>query len=161
MSHGHEHNHAAQTTATPQSAQGGGCCGSQSQSASQPVAQTQTAAPVQIGAPGALGISLTPKAIAQAKKFIEMQNTPNHALRVSVVGGGCSGFSYRLELDDQIGPNDKTAEYDGLKVVTDAKSVMFLVGTEVDYQEGLQGAGFTFKNPSAKSSCGCGSSFSA
>lgn len=144
---------------------GGGCGSHGHDHAGHSHSQTQAApapAPaVQISAPGALGIAITPKAIAQAKKFLEQQNTPNHALRVSVVGGGCSGFSYRLELDDQIAATDKTADYDGLKVVTDTKSAMFLLGVEVDYQEGLQGAGFTFKNPNAKSSCGCGSSFSA
>lgn len=145
----------------------GGGCGSHAQgdhaghSHAQSVPAPAAAPAVQISAPGALGIALTPKAIAQAKKFLEQQNTPNHALRVSVVGGGCSGFSYRLELDDQIAATDKTADYDGLKVVTDTKSAMFLMGVEVDYAEGLQGAGFTFKNPNAKSSCGCGSSFNA
>ena len=140
---------------------GGGCCGSgqtqgqQAQPAANPI-------PVTITTPaGALGVALTPKAIAKAKEFIASSGSANHALRVSVVGGGCSGLSYRLELDDQIAATDKSADYDGLKVVSDAKSIMFLMGTEIDFAEGLQGSGFTFKNPNSKGGCGCGSSFSA
>ncbi len=151
MSHGHSHGN------------GGGCCGSGHGQAQGQQAQPATApAPITITAPlGALGIALTPKAITKAKEFIANSGVANHALRVSVVGGGCSGLSYRLELDDQIAESDRTADYDGLKVVSDAKSIMFLTGTEIDFAEGLQGSGFTFKNPNAKGGCGCGSSFSA
>ena len=150
-----------------QTSAGGGCCSTganPSMNAPQPQAQTgsvSASAPIGITAPGALGLIMSPRAIAKAKDFIASNNTPGHALRVSVVGGGCSGLSYRLELDDQIGENDRSADYDGVKVVTDPKSLMSLVGTEIDYVEGLQGAGFTFKNPNAKGGCGCGSSFSA
>jgi iron-sulfur cluster assembly protein len=154
MSHGHSHGNEA-----------GGCCGSGHGHAHGQQAQPASApapAPVTISAPlGALGIALTPKAIAKAKAFIAESGVANHALRVSVVGGGCSGLSYRLELDDQVAETDRTADYDGLKVVSDAKSIMFLTGTEIDFAEGLQGSGFTFKNPNAKGGCGCGSSFSA
>ena len=151
MSHGHSHGN------------GGGCCGSGQGQAQGQQAQPATApAPITITAPlGALGIALTPKAIAKAKEFIASSGVASHSLRVSVVGGGCSGLSYRLELDDQIAESDRTADYYGLKVVADAKSIMFLTGTEIDFAEGLQGSGFTFKNPNAKGGCGCGSSFSA
>ena len=150
----HEHGHASP---------GGGCCSTganPSMNAPQPQAQPASA-PIGITAPGALGIIMSPRAIAKAKDFIASNNTPGHALRVSVVGGGCSGLSYRLELDDQISETDRSADYDGVKVVSDPKSLLSLVGTEIDYVEGLQGAGFTSKNPNAKGGCGCGSSFSA
>src|SRR5436190_1466535 len=82
-------------------------------------------------------------------------------VRMGVKGGGCSGLSYSLEFDSEIGPHDKEFELDGIKVVVDKKSYLYLNGTTLDYvQQGLTG-GFTFLNPSAKSSCGCGTSFSA
>ncbi len=81
-------------------------------------------------------------------------------LRLRVVGGGCSGFSYDLYFDS-VADADKTLDSHGVKLVVDQMSLMYLVGTEVDYVEGLQGAGFKFNNPNVKSTCGCGSSFSA
>jgi iron-sulfur cluster assembly protein len=82
-------------------------------------------------------------------------------LRMGVKGGGCSGLSYLLEFDTELAPHDKVFEIDGIKVVCDAKSYLYLNGTTLDYvQQGLTG-GFTFVNPQAKSSCGCGTSFSA
>jgi iron-sulfur cluster insertion protein len=80
-------------------------------------------------------------------------------LRLRVVGGGCSGFSYDLYFD-QAQDTDKSFEINGVKVVVDQMSLMYLTGTEVDYVEGLHGAGFKFNNPNVKSTCGCGSSFS-
>ena len=81
------------------------------------------------------------------------------ALRLRVVGGGCAGFSYDLYFDDPA-EVDRQFEIQGVKVVVDEMSLMYLVGTEIDYVEGLQGAGFKFNNPNVKSTCGCGSSFS-
>jgi iron-sulfur cluster assembly accessory protein len=83
----------------------------------------------------------------------------NMALRLRVVGGGCAGFSYDLYFDEPA-EVDRQFEIQGVKVVVDEMSLMYLVGTEVDYVEGLQGAGFKFNNPNVKSTCGCGSSFS-
>jgi iron-sulfur cluster insertion protein len=83
----------------------------------------------------------------------------NFALRLRVVGGGCAGFSYDLYFDE-ISEVDRQCEINGVKVVVDEMSLMYLVGTEIDYIEGLQGAGFKFNNPNVKSTCGCGSSFS-
>ena len=83
----------------------------------------------------------------------------NMALRLRVVGGGCAGFSYDLYFDE-IAEVDRQVELNGVKVVVDEMSLMYLVGTEIDYVEGLQGAGFKFNNPNVKSTCGCGSSFS-
>jgi len=81
------------------------------------------------------------------------------ALRLRVVGGGCAGFSYDLYFDEPT-EVDRQVEIQGVKVVVDEMSLMYLVGTEIDYVEGLQGAGFKFNNPNVKSTCGCGSSFS-
>lgn len=83
----------------------------------------------------------------------------NMALRLRVVGGGCAGFSYDLYFDEAADV-DRQFEITGVKVVVDEMSLMYLVGTEIDYVEGLQGAGFKFNNPNVKSTCGCGSSFS-
>ena len=89
------------------------------------------------------------------------REAPGAGLRVSVEGGGCSGLSYSLEFDSELGKHDKKFDVDGVTVVCDAKSYLYLNGTTLDYvTEGLQG-GFTFINPQAKSSCGCGTSFTA
>ncbi|MBA2539210.1 MAG: iron-sulfur cluster insertion protein ErpA [Deltaproteobacteria bacterium] len=84
---------------------------------------------------------------------------PHMALRLRVVGGGCAGFSYDLYFDEGT-EVDRAFEIQGVRVVVDEMSLMYLVGTEIDYVEGLQGAGFKFNNPNVKSTCGCGSSFS-
>jgi iron-sulfur cluster assembly protein len=109
-----------------------------------------------------MAVELTEAAAKQVKELKRTQNLPENVfLRMGVKGGGCSGLSYSLEFDSEIGPHDKEFEIDGIKVVVDKKSYLYLNGTTLDYvQQGLTG-GFTFVNPSAKSSCGCGTSFSA
>jgi len=104
-------------------------------------------------------ISLTPKAIAKVKDIMAQQNPVPSGLRVGVVGGGCSGFSYSMQFENSPGMMDKVFDMDGLKVYVDATSVMYLNGCTVDYLETLEGAGFKFENPNVKSTCGCGSSF--
>jgi len=104
-------------------------------------------------------ISLTPNAIAKVKGIMAQQNPAPAGLRVGVVGGGCSGFSYSLQFDTSAGMMDKVFDMDGLKVFVDATSIMYLNGCRVDYVETLEGAGFKFENPNVKSTCGCGSSF--
>jgi iron-sulfur cluster assembly accessory protein len=104
-------------------------------------------------------ISLTPNAIAKVKGIMAQQNPVPAGLRVGVVGGGCSGFSYSLQFDTGAGMMDKVFDMDGLKVFVDATSIMYLNGCRVDYVETLEGAGFKFENPNVKSTCGCGSSF--
>src|SRR5215467_13417490 len=105
-------------------------------------------------------ITLTPKAISKVKEIMAQQNPVLVGLRVGVVGGGCSGFSYSMQFENGAGMMDKTFDMDGLKVYVDATSVMYLNGCIVDYVETLEGAGFKFENPNVKSTCGCGSSFS-
>jgi iron-sulfur cluster assembly accessory protein len=108
-----------------------------------------------------MALAMTDNAVKQVKGLIEAQKLENVYLRMGVKGGGCSGLSYSLELDNEIGPHDKTFEIDGVQVVCDKKSYLYLNGTTLDYvMQGLTG-GFTFVNPTAKSSCGCGTSFSA
>jgi iron-sulfur cluster assembly protein len=109
-----------------------------------------------------MALNLSENAIKQVKDLKHAQNLPETVfLRMGVKGGGCSGMSYLLEFDSEMGPHDKEFEIDGVKVVCDKKSYLYLNGTTLDYvQQGLTG-GFTFVNPQAKSSCGCGTSFSA
>jgi len=105
-------------------------------------------------------ILLTSTAIAKVKEIMGQQNPVPAGLRVGVVGGGCSGFSYSMSFENASGLMDKVFDMDGLKVYVDATSVMYLNGCIVDYVETLEGAGFKFENPNVKSTCGCGSSFS-
>jgi iron-sulfur cluster assembly accessory protein len=105
-------------------------------------------------------ISLTGNAIAKVKEIMAQQNPVPAGLRVGVVGGGCSGFSYSMSFENASGMMDKVFDMDGLKVYVDGTSVMYLNGCIVDYVETLEGAGFKFENPNVKSTCGCGSSFS-
>ena len=105
-------------------------------------------------------IILSPNAITKVKEIMGQQNPVPAGLRVGVVGGGCSGFSYSMQFENASGLMDKVFDFDGLKVFVDATSVMYLNGCTVDYVETLEGAGFKFDNPNVKSTCGCGSSFS-
>jgi iron-sulfur cluster assembly accessory protein len=105
-------------------------------------------------------ITLTSNATAKVKEIMAQQNPVPAGLRVGVVGGGCSGFSYSMQFENSAGMMDKVFDFDGLKVYVDATSVMYLNGCIVDYVETLEGAGFKFENPNVKSTCGCGSSFS-
>ena len=106
-------------------------------------------------------LRLTENAIAQAKTILARENLEGYGLRVSVVGGGCSGHSYGLDFEKEAKPGDTVLEMDGLKVYLDASSRKYLKGTVIDYASGLQGAGFKFNNPNATATCGCGTSFSA
>lgn len=105
-------------------------------------------------------IQFTPVAIAKVKEIMAQQNPQPAALRVAVVGGGCSGFQYHMAFDNNQNGADNVFEFDGLKVLVDQMSQMYLDGVEIDYIETLEGAGFKFNNPNVKSTCGCGSSFS-
>jgi len=109
-----------------------------------------------------MAVALSEAATKQVKELKQTQKLgENVFLRMGVKGGGCSGMTYALEFDSEIGPHDKEFDIDGVKVVVDRKSYLYLNGTILDYvKEGLTG-GFTFVNPNSKTSCGCGTSFSA
>ena len=108
-----------------------------------------------------MAVSLTPVAINRVKELMTAQKLDNAFLRMGVRGGGCSGMTYDLQFDSELRKHDKQFEIDGVKVVVDVKSYLYLNGTTLDYvTQGLTG-GFTFVNPNAKSSCGCGTSFTA
>jgi iron-sulfur cluster assembly accessory protein len=106
-------------------------------------------------------VNLTETAVGKVREILETQDPKPAGLRISVVGGGCSGFSYSMAFENAPGMLDKTYTYDGLKVFVDQASMLYLDGAEVDYVETLEGSGFKFNNPQVKSTCGCGSSFSA
>jgi len=105
-------------------------------------------------------INLTSVAATKVKEIMNMQNPVPVALRVAVVGGGCSGFQYHMAFENQTNESDDVIDFNGLKVAVDQMSSMYLDGVEIDYVETLEGAGFKFNNPNVKSTCGCGSSFS-
>ena len=106
-------------------------------------------------------VQLTERAVGKVKEIMSSQEPQPNGLRISVVGGGCSGFSYSMAFENQPNMLDKTYDYDGLKVFIDQASLLYLDGAKVDYVETLEGSGFKFENPHVKSTCGCGSSFSA
>ena len=106
-------------------------------------------------------ISLSDKAADKVREILGNEAKDDHALRVGVKGGGCSGFSYTLDIDKIFAESDQIFEEKGIKIVIDAKSFIYLSGTQVDYVENLSGSGFSFSNPNATRTCGCGSSFQA
>ena len=108
-----------------------------------------------------LGVAITEKAAEKIKYFAEKEGmTDDVGLRVAVKGGGCSGLTYDLKITNEELESDKVVEQYGVKVMVDKKSYIYLVGTELDFSDGLNGKGFTFENPNAKKACGCGTSFS-
>ena len=108
-----------------------------------------------------MAIMLTKKAEDKVKEILSEQPETYAGLRIQVVGGGCSGFQYRMGFDKNFNDqSDQIFEFDGLKVFVDKQSLLYINGAEVDYIEGLHGAGFKFNNPNVTGSCGCGNSFS-
>jgi iron-sulfur cluster assembly accessory protein len=108
-----------------------------------------------------MAVLLTKKAEDKVKEIMSEQPEPYAGLRIQVVGGGCSGFQYRMGFDKNFNDQSDTVfEFDGLRVFVDKQSLLYMDGAEVDYVEGLHGAGFKFNNPNSSGSCGCGSSFS-
>jgi iron-sulfur cluster insertion protein len=105
-------------------------------------------------------IGVTESAANKVKALVAEEKNPNLKLRVSVNGGGCSGFQYAFAFDETVNDDDTVVEKNGASVLVDVTSMQYLNGSEVDYLEGLEGARFVVNNPNAKSSCGCGSSFS-
>ncbi len=107
-----------------------------------------------------MSVSVSPKAVQMAKQALAKRGTPNGMLRLGVKGGGCSGFSYVIEFADEARGRDHVFEFEGLKVVVDPKSLVFLNGSTLDYEVKLMQHGFKFVNPNEKGGCGCGESFS-
>jgi iron-sulfur cluster insertion protein len=106
-------------------------------------------------------LCLTDKAAVKVREIQSAEGLEEQGLRVRIIGGGCSGFSYDLYFEDETTEMDQEFESHGIKIFVDMMSAQYVDGTEIDYVEGLHGAGFKFQNPQAKSTCGCGSSFSA
>ena len=105
-------------------------------------------------------IEVTPKAVSKIREAFAKYNVTG-GLRLGVLGGGCSGLSYQFKFDTKERPSDKVYEYDGVKIFVDPKSLLYLNGMTLDYQESLMQSGFVFDNPNAKKACGCGTSFSS
>ena len=105
-------------------------------------------------------VQLTEGAVVKVREILDTQEPKPAGLRIAVVGGGCSGFSYSMAFENSPGFLDKTYSFGELKVFIDQASMLYLDGAEVDYVESLEGSGFKFSNPQVKSTCGCGSSFS-
>ena len=120
---------------------------------------TPTTTPEPQGTP-AQPVKLTEAAVAQVKKVIQEQGFQDYLFSIRVVPAGCSGLGYDLNMVREAKPGDVTWEQDGVKIATDALSSKYLTGTEIDFVSSVTGAGFKFINPNAKSSCGCGTSFS-
>ncbi len=124
-----------------------------------PAAPTPPEAPAR--APGAgLSVSLTPKAVAMAKSRLIKRGTPDASLRLGIRGGGCSGFNYVIEFSDDVPrERDRVFDFDGLRVLVDKKSLIYLAGSVLDWQQTLMQQGFKFVNPNEATACGCGHSF--
>ncbi|MEE8577515.1 MAG: iron-sulfur cluster assembly accessory protein [candidate division Zixibacteria bacterium] len=105
-------------------------------------------------------IKITTPAITEIKRLIEAEDSSNLFLRLGISSGGCSGMSYKMEFDDRAGEFDRKFVFDGLKVLVDLKALVHLKGCTIDFESSLMGGGFSFSNPNATRSCGCGSSFS-
>lgn len=105
-------------------------------------------------------LKVSESAKKEAIRLMDESGKPNSFIRVGVKGGGCSGLMYELDFDSELRDGDKEFEDNGIRVVVDKKSFLYLVGTELDYSGGLNGKGFVFKNPNAERTCGCGESFS-
>ena len=106
----------------------------------------------------ARGITLSDAAVAKIRSLVPDEETEDRGLRVKVVGGGCSGLSYKMDLD-QKRDGDRVFERDGARIIVDRKSYLYLNGTELDYADDLMQSGFNLQNPNVKRSCGCGASF--
>jgi len=107
-----------------------------------------------------VSLELTPTAVSKVKEILAQQSPQPRGLRLAVVGGGCSGFSYQMNFENDSNGIDKVFDFEGLQVFVDQASLMYLKGTRIDYIETLEGSGFKFENPNVKTTCGCGSSFS-
>jgi iron-sulfur cluster insertion protein len=106
-------------------------------------------------------VTMTPNAVKKITALLAEENNPELNLRIFVQGGGCSGFQYGFTFDEQVNEDDFTLDIDGAKLLVDSMSSQYLQGAEIDYTESLAGSQFAIRNPNAKTTCGCGSSFGA
>ncbi|MBX7144964.1 MAG: iron-sulfur cluster assembly accessory protein [Oligoflexia bacterium] len=144
---------------------GQGCCGGGGKSSESSGCCSSSGEPPANGSSGFTGsddqpIFLTPAAIGAIRNAIKEEGEAGDGLRVSVVGGGCSGYQYNLDFEKEARMGDLSLDFDGVKVFVDSVSAGYLKGTVIDFVSGLQGTGFKFNNPNAKRTCGCGHSFS-
>ncbi|MBN1210930.1 MAG: iron-sulfur cluster assembly accessory protein [Myxococcaceae bacterium] len=116
-------------------------------------------APVPGGKPAGKGITLADSAVKRLRTLLEQRQTPEAGLRLAVKGGGCSGLQYAMEWAEKPRERDKIFEREGVRVFVDPKSYLYLMGTELIFEESLMGSGFKLQNPNVKSACGCGESF--
>ncbi|MEM8931455.1 MAG: iron-sulfur cluster assembly accessory protein [Acidobacteriota bacterium] len=122
--------------------------------------QTEITTPDTPSAPPAYPVTLTPKAVEMVQTTRDQEGIEStYGLRIAVRGGGCSGFEYALDFEDEVRDTDLVYEQGALRVIVDPISARYLTGTEIDYVFGMKGAGFKFNNPNAVGTCGCGSSF--
>ncbi len=105
-------------------------------------------------------LSFSTAAATKVSELIADEGNPNLKLRLYVTGGGCSGFQYGFAFDDQLNDDDTRIDKDGVTMVVDAMSLQYLIGADIDYEDGLEGSRFVIHNPNAQTTCGCGSSFS-
>lgn len=116
-------------------------------------------APAPTGKPAGKGILLSDSAVKRLRVLLEQRQTPEAGLRLAVKGGGCSGLQYAMEWSEKARERDKVFERDGVRVFVDPKSYLYLMGTELIFEETLMGSGFKLQNPNVKGACGCGESF--
>ncbi len=126
--------------------------------------EATTTTPAKVATPVDAGmdspIKLTPKAIEMVKDAMQREGLHDYGIRIGVMGGGCAGFQYSMDFDKDARDGDMSFEQEGVRLLIDPMSSMYLQGVTIDYVVGLQGAGFKFNNPNARTTCGCGSSFS-
>ena len=126
-----------------------------------PDAVAPATAPDKAEKPSKLGVTLTPKAVEMARKQLEKRGTPGAAIRLGLRGGGCSGFSYVIEFaDGEPRERDRVFTFDDVRIYVDPKSLIYLAGTVLDWEQTLMHQGFKFRNPNEAAGCGCGHSFS-
>jgi iron-sulfur cluster insertion protein len=121
---------------------------------------TTALAPITPAPPPASPIQFSSAAAAKVAELIADEGNPQLKLRLYVTGGGCSGFSYGFAFDDQVNEDDTRIDKDGVSMVVDMMSMQYLMGADIDYEDGLEGSRFVIHNPNAQTTCGCGSSFS-
>ncbi|MBU0915448.1 iron-sulfur cluster insertion protein ErpA [Aquabacterium parvum] len=121
---------------------------------------TTTLTPTTAAPPPAAPIQFSSAAAAKVAELIADEGNPQLKLRLYVTGGGCSGFSYGFAFDDQVNEDDTRIDKDGVSMVVDMMSMQYLLGADIDYEDGLEGSRFVIHNPNAQTTCGCGSSFS-